>query len=88
MANGPQDRPEIEVVHLGRDQEPVDENGWILVENAVSGPVIRKAVGEGRAAAAVVQGPFATRQDAFESAKRQAQELGMSVIYAKDFPNA
>jgi hypothetical protein len=88
MPNGSQYPDEIEIVHLGRDQEPADDQGWILVENTVSGPVIRKTVGEGGAAVGGNQGPFAAAEDAFESAIRQARKRGIPVVYAKGFSHA
>jgi hypothetical protein len=88
MPEGPQDLEEIEIVRLGRAQEPTDEEGWILVENAVSGPILRKCVGKGNAAMVAIQGPFAATHDAFETARRQALGLGMPIIYAKGFPHA
>ncbi len=85
MPNGPQNPSDVEINHLGHGQEPPDDQDWILVEVAASGTFVHTRLTAGLGA--MIQGPFASIEDAVDAAKHHAVERGMHVIYAKGIPH-
>jgi hypothetical protein len=78
-----------EITHLEAHQTPPEDQDWILVERTPSGHYVTQSVsGAEKAVGVLLQGPFATYQDALGATQARATKTGIGDIYAKGVPSA